>query len=67
MPDNLDSVEWNFIIAITVLKPIKDVTEKMSGETYPTPYLPILPNVFRINKYTSATANSNYTDKRYEQ
>ena len=37
MPDNLDSVEWNFIIAITeVLKPIKDVTEKMSGETYRT-------------------------------
>ena len=37
MPNNLDSVEWNFIIATTdVLKSIKDVTEKMSGETYPT-------------------------------
>ncbi|XP_043517722.1 uncharacterized protein LOC122532749 [Frieseomelitta varia] len=37
MLDNLDSVEWNFIITITdVLKPIKDVIEKMSGETCPT-------------------------------
>lgn len=37
MPDNLDPVEWHFIIAVTnVLKPIKDVRVKMNGETYST-------------------------------
>lgn len=37
MPNNLTIAEWNFVECLTtVLEPIKNATEIMSGEVYPT-------------------------------
>ena len=68
MPDNLDSVEWNCIIAITdVLKAIKDVTEKMSDKTYPTISQYYSMYFALINILQSQATATTLTNKRYEQ
>lgn len=52
MPNNLSSEEWRFIsIIVNILQPIKEATDFMCGETYPTltDYIPIylgLKNIF---------------------
>ena len=68
MSDNLDSVEWNCIIAITdVLKAIKDVTEKMSDKTYPTISQYYSMYFALINILQSQATATTLTNKRYEQ
>ncbi|XP_076619869.1 uncharacterized protein LOC143341124 [Colletes latitarsis] len=57
MPDNLSIEEWNFMEALRmILEPLKEATEDMSGDSYPTisHYFPMYFALMHILKEESA-------------
>lgn len=60
MPENLSNEEWKFAETLTnILEPMKDVTELMCGETYPTlsHYIPMY--IGLINIYSTYETEDN--------